>query len=270
MLEALEIKKEYIRQSRDLEKLVDTAMLLSVFSGDIHTSNAGIIVTKIYTRLVIMSHTLYSVVPGNKLNKNYMWDLPSFANLSRMLIKTCHRYFYIVENGINAEQQRFRVSLYYYHLNSEKYKLFKELGKDQSSLRDFEEKLPKALQEIVDYQQYKALPKDMANRIKSGGTSMHITDSDMAAALNLTGSRYKGIYRLLSTHSHGSPFATDSQSNVRGRGFENDTERLYFCLLLGINNRYISKLVQEQASLLNIANVCPDGLQHAENLLTNI
>jgi len=233
-------------------------------SGGVHTSNLGIESTKIYTRITLSAITINALLPGNKDNRTDLWDFPSIAILTRAFIETCHRYFYLSEPGLSDSESAFRLKLFYFHMNSEKYRLYKEFGASQDAIKDFEENLPHAKSDLISSPIYCGLPKYKAEKIKSGNAGMHLTDDEVAAHFSLVGGHFKPIYRLLSNLSHGSPFATYSQSNERGRGMENEAEKNYLVLMLKLLNQYLSRVILSQVALLSIERVNPDGYRYAQ------
>jgi hypothetical protein len=212
--------------------------------------------------------TICLILPHNKFNKHKGWDLSSLATLSRTFIETCHRHLYLTEDALSENEIEFRLDLYNYRLNSEKYKFYKEMGADESVLRDFEENLPKKRDKIVASPVYLGLSKEMSNTVRSGNADMYFTDEEIANRFQMIDGKFKPFYRLLSNHSHGSPFATASQSNERGRGFENDAERFYFTLILQILSHYFSRIIIAQVNLLNLSQVSPNGLLFAQLVFT--
>jgi hypothetical protein len=245
------------------EKLVRNAVVVSDCSGKIQTTTLGIEATKIYTRLTASVITIDRILPKNRLNDCDFWDFPSVATLSRPFIETCHRYFYLAEPGESEEEKFFRRKLHFYHLNSEKYKLYKEIGYGEDVLAEFEIALPKAKNELVNSDFYKTLAPHIKKEVRSGNTEMHLTNDEVAELYDLAFGHHKSMYRLLSNHAHGSPFATTSQSDERGRGFENPAERDYLSLCLMLLERYLSRVIMCQIGLMGIEEKCSSELLNA-------
>lgn len=246
-----------------LEKLLEITVSYSEASGGLYTLNRGIEATKIFTRLTLSAMTINSILPGNSVNKTPLWDFPSIATLTRTFIETCHRYFYLAEDGVPADEADFRLKLFRFHLNSEKYRLYKEMGSSAEILEEFERNLPKAKLEIETSPAFGQLSKHRADTVRRGNTDMHFSDEEMATRFNLMGGRFKPLYRLLSNHTHGTPFATASQSNSRGRGLENDVERNYIALSVTLLNHYLANVIIRHVDLLSLHKVNPSGYEFA-------
>ena len=231
-------------------------MMIYYRSGGINASPIGIICTQIYTRITISSMTVYSILPHNIINQCNLWDLASFASLTRMLVETCHRYFYLadVDASSDKSQRDFRLMLYYYHLNCEKYKLLKAVNSADESLKEFRDNLQISKRELIGHAEYSKLDANRAYKVRSGNVDMHFTDAEMVAYIDVVGRRYGAIYRILSAHAHGTPLATISQSNERGRGIESESERIYYIGLLTIIMKYLSKLVLRKTTMLKLQN----------------
>lgn len=258
---------EYEKFRNIHEELVRIAVSISDASGGIRTANANIIANQIYTRIVLCSMTLGSILPGNSINGHSLWDYPSIASLSRMLIETCHRLFYLTEKGVSEEGIQFRIDLLYYHLNLEKYKLYKEMGVPKEVLEEFERILPERLNKLVSSEIFNGLSKYKKNKIREGNCDMYLSDIEIASTLEfMHQDRYKVIYRMLSNHVHAAPFATLSQSNTRGRGFRNNAEEGYIVLMLRLVSQYLSLAICRLAYALDLVHVNPDGITMAEKI----
>lgn len=254
----------YSEQIKIFERLVAMAVSVSDKSGGIQTTMLGIEATKIYTRLTLSAMTINAILPQNTINNHKLWDFPSTAILARAFFETTHRYLYLCIPGESEEEHKFRQKLHYYHMNLEKYKLYKELGSHPEWLPEFEKNLPLEKALLMESTIYKALDKNTQNKVRSGNTEMHLTDEQIANEYKLAFGKFKPIYRLLSNHTHGSPFATTSQSNQRGRGIENEVEKDLLAVTLMLLNRYISKVIISQVALLSLERNCKQAVVYAK------
>lgn len=236
---------------RQYELLIPHLVRVSDRSSGVYTSTLGIEGTKIYTRLVLSAMTIGSILPGNQVNHSQLWDFPSVAVLARSLVEATHRYLYLIEPRLSSEEADFRQKLHFYRINCEKYRLYSE-KQDHEILKSFEENLPKAKAEITASSVYRDLDKNMARKVRSGNADMHLTDTEVAKLTGLIDEHFGFYYRLLSIQAHASPMATNSQSNNRGRGLENDAESFYLALVLRLLCRYLSKSLLSQMELLSL------------------
>lgn len=255
----------YADELRVYEQLIPHLVQVSDSSGGIDTTTIGIEGTKIYTRLVLGAMTIGAILPGNQVNDAKLWDFPSVAILARSLMEATHRFLYLIEPGLSEEAAEFRRKLHFYRINCEKYRLYSD-KQDLKLLKEFEEKLPKSKAELTSSPIYVGLDKNMAKKVRSGKTDMHLTDADVAKAQGLISEHFGFYYRLLSIHSHGSPMATTSQSNTRGRGTENEAEGFYLALVLSLLNRYLSKALLSQTGLLSLQEKCSTAVTFANTV----
>ncbi len=260
------LKPDYQRALKTFEQLVYDAVIFSNASGGISTTNLGIEATKVYTRITLSAMTICSILPENHTNGTELWDFPSVASLARTFIETCHRYLYLSEQDLDPEDAKFRLKLYFFHMNSEKHRLYKEFGAGQEVLADFEKKLPESKAALMASPIYSSLSQYMAEKVRRGNTEMHFTDETIAEKHSLVDGWFKPLYRLLSNQTHGTPFATFSQSNERGRGFENDAEVYYITLTINLLNQYLAIVIVSQATLLSLQHVDPKALKHARQV----
>lgn len=234
------------------ESLVVLAIRTSDASGGIYTDNLSLEANKVFTRLTLAAMTVDAVLPGNQINKLERWDMPSVATLTRTFIETCQRHLYLSEQNLTVEDSDFRVKLCYFHLNNEKYRLYAELGASPQVLASFEENLPKARERLEMSPVFLSLSKAKRNQISAGKIDILFTDVEVAERFHMFGGEFKGIYRLLFNQAHGSPFATFSQSNVRGRGIENEVEETYLILMIKLLSHCLAKVVIAQTRMLSL------------------
>jgi len=258
---------KYSDELRLYEELVPQLVQVSDSSGGIDTTTIGIEGTKIYTRLVLSAMTIGAILPNNSVNRSGLWDFPSVAILARSVIEAVHRYLYLIDPGISVEEKTFRRKLHFYRINCEKYRLFSEKD-DAEILKEFEDKLPLAKAKIMESPIYLGLTKNVAKKVRSGNTDMHLLDAEVSRANDLINEHFGFFYRLLSNHSHGSPFATTSQSNTRGRGTKNDAESFYLGLTVRLLNRYLSKSLLSQVELLSLHKKCAHAVDKANCVLS--
>lgn len=247
------------------ELLMPHLVQVSDSSGGIDTTTIGIEGTKIYTRLVLGAMTIGAILPANQVNHINLWDYSSVAVLARSLIEATHRYLYLIDPGVSQEEADFRRQLHFYRINCEKYRLYSE-KKDHEVLKEFEEKLPIAKAKLMESSVYAGLDKHLAKKVRSGKADMHLTDAEVAKRNGLISEHFEFYYRLLSIQAHGSPMATTSQSNTRGRGFENEAESFYLSLALKLLSRYLSKALLSQVHLLALQSKCADAVDFANTV----
>lgn len=240
------------------KQLVEYLISTSDKSGGVQTESLYIESTKIFTRTVLSCMTINSIFPYNHINNNRLWDQSSIGTLTRSVLETMHRFLYLTEQGLSEEEKRFRLKLYYYHVNCEKYKMHKGMQRSDY-IEEFEQRLPQARLEIVRSDIYKKLEPNLKRKIRKGYTDMYKSDIEIAKQYGLIGDQFGFLYRLLSNHAHGAPFSVYSQSNDRGRGEENDIDRQYLILYLMALVQYISKIIPIQIDILKIRNL--DGIK---------
>lgn len=245
------------------EQLIPHLVKVSDSSGGIDTSTIGIEGTKIFMRLVLGAMTIGAILPENRVNHSTLWDYPSVAILARSLIEAAHRYLYLLEPGISKEEVEFRRQLHFYRINCEKFRLYSE-KQDHEILKEFEKKLPVAKAKIMQSSVYAELDKNMAKKVRSGNSDMHLSEAEVARRNGLVTEHFEFFYRVLSVQAHGSPMATTAQSNTRGRGIENEAENFYLSLVLRLLGRYLSKAILTQVELLSLEEKCSKSVAFAK------
>jgi hypothetical protein len=263
---------EFTRDRYDLdrnriERLLFAAMEVSQAAGGIKTSTRNIRATQLYTRLTVGSYTFVRLLPANQLTRDLseFWDWPSVACIARNIMETYHAFHYLSSADLSDEEVDMRISLMHLHLNSEKYKLYKEWKPGHPILEEFERGLPKDRERLQKAPAFSRLTKGRQADLLRGRAAMHLSQAEVGEALPFMGRRFCALYRLLSTHVHSVPFSFVSQSNERGRGDENSAERFYMSLAIAIVVKYLSSAVLEMARMFpdKVGNGCANAVGFA-------
>lgn len=270
---------EFTRQRYDLdrsrmEKLLSAAMEVSQSAGGVRASTRFIRATQLYTRLTIGSYTFVRLLPANRITRDIdeFWDWPSVACIARNVMETYHAFHYLAAGDLSDEEVDMRISLMHLHLNSEKYKLYKDWQPGHPVLEEFERGMPNDRERLLKAPAFARLGKGHQVDLLKGRSAMHLSHAEVGESLPFMGRRFRALYRLLSTHVHSVPFSFQSQSNERGRGDENGAERFYVSLAIAIVVKYLASAVLDMARIFpdrvgkgcaNAVGVAREALDHA-------
>jgi hypothetical protein len=229
---------------------------ISVIVGGVKTSARFIRTTQLFTRMTIGGFSFLRLLPGNSLKDQFseFWDWPSVACIARNLVETYHLFWYLADPSLSEEDVHMRLELMRYHLNFEKYRLYKEGGQGQETLSEFEEGLPQERAALASLPAFRSLPKALQSDLLKGKRPMHLTHTQIGNSLPFITGYFQPIYRLFSNQVHSTPFSFSAQSNERGRGFENDAERLYVTLSVQVVTKYMT------AAVIEMARIFPDAI----------
>ena len=138
-------KKEYLIELKKFESIVGSAIMISDSIGGIKTNTRNIRAVQLYTKLTLSSMSIMRLLPHNTYCSmiEEIWDFASVSCLTRSFLETYNMFFYVGIEKITDEELDFRLLLMTYHLNYEKYKMYKGRVKDEKVIKEFEEGLPK-------------------------------------------------------------------------------------------------------------------------------
>jgi hypothetical protein len=225
-----------------LDDLVISAIKVSTVSGGVWRLNRYIVATQICTRLTISAATFLRALPHNRFlraPKRDLWDWPSAAALTRSMLEMYLSFYYIGVDQTDDEDCDFRLRLFYYHSNYEKWRLYRDFGVPENQLNDFIEKIPEVKSQLCSHPMFNRLSIEQRKRVSSSRYALYMTRTEIEHRLPFPGEEISFFYRFLSHQVHATPFATLSQSNGRGRGFENDTECIYLIWAIRLWRKYI-------------------------------
>lgn len=243
-------KKEYKEELKAYDVLLRAAISVSQKTGNIETKQRYIEATKIFTRMLVMAYTFYRLLPGNPItnDKQEHWDWPSVAAVARNFIDAYLHFFYIGVDNISEEEVDFRFKLMWFHLNSEKYRLYKS-GPINVDLSDLETNLPIQKEQIQNHTFFKYLTKEDQNRASSSKSAIYMTQAKLMERLPFQSKDLSFMHRHYSNEVHSTAFAFRSLSNERGRGNENDTERAYMITASHLVRKYLAVSVMSMAKI---------------------
>jgi hypothetical protein len=247
----------YRDELRKVDWLLGAAISISDSSGGIQTTARFIHATQLYTRLVAGLYSFVRLLPYNRItyDREPFWDWGSVAGIARAVVETYHTFYYVGVENVGAEEVKARLDLMLFHLNSEKYRLYREGNADEKVLKGFQEGLPKDKERLTKNPWFQRLPPKQQAYLLKGRCAMYLPHAEIARRSNVLGAHFRFFYRLFSNQLHATPFAAYSQSNVRGRGIENDTERFYVTSAMQVVIRYVCRAV------LDMAEIFPDRLK---------
>lgn len=246
-------KEEFTANLRTFENFFD-------FSVDVSDHIAGLTVpihliraNQLYTRLTVTSLSIIHLLPTNRIfpAKWEFWDFFSVATLARNLIENYHMLYYIGIEEVADEERDFRLKLFNFHLNNEKYQLYLGFKAEASVLEQFENNLPVDRDEIRQHPFFSTLSKEKGNRILKGKEVSYLSHKEISERIPFKTDEFNPFYRLFSNHTHSTPFAFFTMSNERGRGKENEVEVIYLTMTLDFCIKYLA------AAILDITKLFP-------------
>jgi hypothetical protein len=262
-------RRHFDAERRSMERLLQAAMVVSQSAGGIQTSDRYIRATQLFTRLTVGSYTYVRLLPANSITRDRsdFWDWPSVACIARNIVETYHAFYYLLEPGLSEEECDMRLALMRLHLNSEKYRLYKEWKPDAEILKSFEVGIPNDRERLRKNKAFRKLSEGRQLELLKGRAAMHLTQAEIGEGLPFIDRYFRPIYRLFSIHVHSTPFSFQAQSNERGRGDENDAERMYITLSIQVVRKYVSAAVLDMARIFPyVASACASPVAVAREL----
>jgi hypothetical protein len=243
-------KVEYLEYLRTFEHFHDFSLDVSDRTGGLKAADHLIMANQLYVRMTLTSLSIIHLLPENRLfpSEWQIWDFFSVASLARNLIENYNMLFFVAVENITDEERDFRLNVLYYHHNKEKQKFYKDLGGRQFD-KEFDENLPIAKKALKEHPFFSKLPHKISNAIIDGRKSIYLSREDISKKRNFDKNTLKAYYRLFSNHTHSSPMAFLSMSNLRGGGKENKTELHYLTITLHLCIKYLSAAIIDIVSL---------------------
>lgn len=198
---------------------------------------------QLFTKLTVTSISIVHLMPKNSIFPSNIefWDFFSVASLARNLIENYIMFFYVGIDDISDTERDFRLALLRFHLNNEKYKLYKSLGVDD--LHEFEEGIPLSKEGLKSHEFVSSIEPNKIERILSGSKASYLERAEILDRIPFDTSDISPLYRLFSNHIHSTPLSFNTISDERGRGEQNEAEVGYSSFILSTCNKYLSMAV---------------------------
>jgi len=227
----------------EFRTVLDKSILISklIANKDIGLQN--------YWMSVLMVRYLNIAIAINRLLPNegeepsnmHSWDFGAIATLARNFIESFHAFFYIGIDEIDDDEWNLRLKIFHLHDNSRRNKLFKLMG-DTSQSDKFQEISQEILAEIKNNKKFLTLDNNLQKRIIKAETAFILSRQEIEKRIDPNDSSIKWVYLFLSNQSHSLPMAyyrTESES--RGSGVENETDKGYISLSIDWITDYLKK-----------------------------
>lgn len=235
-------KSLYFERLEIFQNFLDFAIDISDATAGIAVPERLVRVNQLYTRLTVTSLSIIHLLPFNRYfpSEFKFWDFFSVATLTRCLIENYHMLYYIGVEHISSQELDFRYKLLVFHLNHEKYKLYKDYNADKEVLSDFEMNIPIDRENLKSHPFFDQISKTKQEKVLSGNVAMYLSNKEISSRLHFRTDEFMPLYRLFSNHAHSSPYAYFSISNERGRGIENATEIGHLTVAIDVCIKYLT------------------------------
>ncbi len=251
-------QKEYLEELKKIETIVGSAIMVSSSIGGIKTNSRNIRAVQLYTKLTLSSMSIMRLLPHNTYCSmtEEIWDFASVSCLARSFLESYHMFFYVGIEKISEEEFEFRSLLMNYHRNYEKYKMYKGRVNDENVIKEFEEGLPKEKEVLSAHPFINTFSPEVKRTLLKGNKAVYLSQKQISERIPFNTEEFDFFYRFYSNHTHSSPLGFMSQSNVRGRGNENEAERRYLIYAMNLVGKYLS------AAIIDISKIFPKQTKH--------
>ena len=201
----------------DFDLITGIALDLSQHFDGVETDNRrGKVSTYYLAKMVPECMSILRLLPGSRYTDvGALFDFPSFCSVSRNLIEASNLHWYYCIDNISAEISEFRFLLYDYHDYRSMIHVGELIGVDESSLKVLREKYSELKNTIKFDSTFNNISADVQRQILKGRKCSDIDHPEMTMRRGLDVEEFRGMYKLLSTNTHSTPFAINTLVDVR-------------------------------------------------------
>ncbi|MGY4538708.1 glutathione peroxidase-family protein [Mucilaginibacter sp. UYNi724] len=198
---------------------------------------------QLFIRMTVSILSFIRLMPNNRhFPAEYeFWDLFSIHSLSRNIVESYIIFWYVAINIIPLDERELRILLLRYHMNNEKYKLYKDFKTaDAHMMEDFDKNLALDKEKlIIDVAFNKYIEPARRKNILNGREAKYFSNQEIMDKIAFKTEEFRPLYRFFSNHIHSMPFATQSTTDERGTGKRNSAEVQYVETALDFVTKYL-------------------------------
>jgi hypothetical protein len=225
----------------DFDLITEIAYDLSQQFDGVNTDNRrGKVSTYYLAKMVPECMSLLRLLPGSRFTASGdLFDFPSFCSVSRNLIEASNLHWYYSVDNISLEISEFRFLLYDFHDYRSMIHIGEFIGVGEHELNVLRTKYAELKNAIKNNSVFDEVSSDVQRQILKGRKCSDFDQTEIARRRGLDIEEFRGVYKLLSTNTHSTPFAINAVVDERLRG-EGGNEA-FACLILP----YVAKFVAD-------------------------
>jgi hypothetical protein len=206
------MKEKYSNSVQDLEKLVNTCILLS---NNTHERKVATwreeYGSYIFAKLCVHSIGILKLVPESSLfnlpNNFKVWDIASLSVLVRTVIETYNVFYYLIIDEVDDNELEFRFLLWRLHSECERKRMLNSIGSTNPKIKEIENDIEEYKSKLLINDFYKSKNSNERSSYRRGETGIALTNSQISERAGISINFYKSTYRYLSSYVHTFPFS---------------------------------------------------------------
>ncbi len=239
MSEEIKYSKKVIDFRLELDKFILISKLIA--NKDIGVRN--------YWMSILMVRYLNIAIAINRLlpqenkepSSNHSWDFGSIGILTRSFIEAFHSFFYLGIDEIDDDEWNLRINVFNLHDCTRREKLFRLIG-DINTEEKFKKIKHEILDEIKSNKKYLLLNTVLQKKIRKAQTAFLLNRQEIEQRIDIEHDSINWIYLFLSNQTHSFPMSFyRTESEQRGSGVENETDKQYTIYCLDLVEEYLNK-----------------------------
>ena len=229
-----DITKLYRDSRSEFRALVTRAKAISRGTGGIRsTGNQMFYASALFTRIAVTATSIQELVPPDSQRHTH-WDFSAVASLVRNLAECYFVFYFLCIEEIDEDERQARFLMMHLHDNFTRHRMLVELGLREGEDEAFAVNYADLEERIHQTAYFAKLPEKRQKVILKGDRTPFIQD-DILSKIGMDREAFRGLYRLLSDHTHTGPMSFYRMGQVeRGGGVEASGEKVYITIALGL------------------------------------
>jgi hypothetical protein len=225
------------------------AKLVSEGAAGIYTEDGKTFwASVLFTRLAVTAQSVLRMAPRTAPvpDRFAHWDFSAIASLTRNLAECYFVFFYLCIGETPGEEEWLtRLNLIQLRDNAARRQMFCDWNPKDPQLAGFDGHHDDLTQKLRSKKFFQALSEKRQIDLLKGNRALLLTQDEILERMGAKGSGFRGLYRLLSAHTHSTPLAFYRMSEGRGCGVENPTDKVEMSIALQMASAFLERAIAE-------------------------
>jgi hypothetical protein len=207
----------------------------------------------LFTKLVVTAHSVLRMAPRTAPIPDRLahWDFSAVASLTRNLAECYFMFFYTcVDETPGEDEWLTRLNLIQLRDNAARRQMFADWNPDDPQLTGFSIHHNDLTQKLRARKFFQSLPEKRQTDLLKGDKALLLTQDEILKRMGEESAPFRGMYRLLSAHTHSTPLAFYRMaSDGRGCGVENRADKAEIAVALQMASSFLERATTDMLKI---------------------
>jgi Family of unknown function (DUF5677) len=249
-----QLEKLYRETRAEFAASTKRAKLISEGSAGRYTEDGKTFwASVLFTKLVVTAQSVLRMAPRTAPIPDRLahWDFSAVASLTRNLAECYFMFFYMcVDETPGEDEWLTRLNLIQLRDNAARRQMFADWNPDDPQLAGFGIHRHDLTQKLRGRKFFQSLPEKRQADLLKGDKALLLTQDEILKRMGEESASFRGMYRLLSAHTHSTPLAFYRMAgDGRGCGVENRADKAEIAVALQMASSFLERAINDMLKI---------------------